>query len=119
MDFRCAGRFDKSSETIVLTSAGVSYERSQLTQFSVDVDPTHATIVIIALTTIKALARVLAAWLKERKRRIVVVKTLDGSQLEADNCSIEEVERLLRAASEHSDGHIYIVDSKDKPNGSN
>jgi preprotein translocase subunit Sec61beta len=99
----------------VLTSAGISYERSKPTQFSVD--PTIVTIVVITVTTIKALARVLAAYLKERKRRIVVVKTLDGSQLAADNYSVAEVERLLRASGEHSDGHIYIEDCNDKPNG--
>ena len=97
-----------------LTSAGISYERSKLTQFSVD--PTHATIVIITVTTIKALARVLAAYLKERKRRIVVVKTADGSQLAAENYSVAEVERLLRASGTQSDGQIYIEDGKDKRN---
>ena len=98
-----------------LKRAGVSYERSKLTQFSVD--PSHATVIIITVTTIGALARVLTAYLKERKRRIVVAKTVDGTQLAADNYSVEEVERLLRAAAEHSDGHVHIEDLKDKPNG--
>ena len=97
-----------------LKRAGVSYERSKLTQFSVD--PTQATIVIITVTTIGALARVLSTYLRERKRRIIVVKTLDGSQVEANNYSVEEIERLLHAASEHSDGHIDIEESENKPN---
>ncbi len=96
-----------------LTNAGISYERSKLTQFSVD--PATATIIIITSgAVIRGLARALSVFVKERKRRIVVVKTLDGSQLAADNYSVEEVERLLRAASEHSDGRIHIEDSKDK-----
>jgi len=105
---------DYDALELALTSAGVIYERSELMQFSVD--PTHATIITIAVTTgIKALARVLTTYLRERKRRIVVVKTVDGSQLAADNYNVEEIERLLRAASEHSDGHIHIEENARPP----
>lgn len=110
-----ASESDYDALESALNSAGIAYERSKLTQFSVD--PTHATVIIITVTTIGALARVLTAYLKERKRRMVVVKTVDGTQLAADNYSVEEVKRLLRAAAEHSDGHIHIEDFKDKSNG--
>jgi negative regulator of replication initiation len=63
-----------------LVSAGVTYKRSKREQFSID--PTAATIITIMVTTsIRAVAYVLTTYLKERKRKIIVTKTLDGSVL--------------------------------------
>lgn len=94
-----------------LSGAGIPYERSQLTQFSTDPTP-FATIITISVVAVPALASVLRAYLKERKRRIVVAKP-DGTKLIAENHTVEEVERLLRACAEDTSAEIYIDASSD------
>ena len=94
-----------------LTRGGVIYERSPLIQFSSDA-PT-AEIVVVTCVAIRALAPVLAAYLKERKRRVVVAKT-DGTKLTAENYTADEVERLLRASAGDGCEDLYIEDANDK-----
>src|ERR1017187_3889073 len=90
-----------------LSGARVPYERPQLTNFSTDPTP-YATIITVAIVAIRALAPVLSAFLKERRRHILVAKP-DGTKLTADNYSTAEVERLLRVCAEDSSADIHIV----------
>lgn len=94
-----------------LTRGGVIYERSPLIQFSSDA-PT-AEIVVVSCIALRALAPVLAAYLKERKRRVVVAKT-DGTKLTAVNYTADEIERLLRASADGGCDDLYLEDANDK-----
>src|SRR5437879_622333 len=80
-----------------LTDELVNFDRSKLTRFSVD--STYATIITVTCVAIRSLALVLTAYIKERRRRIVVAKP-DGTKLAADNYSADEVERVLRSSTE-------------------
>jgi len=92
-----------------LVEAGIQYQRSKLQRFSID--PVAATILTIAAAKVlKSLAALLAAYLKQRKRRIAITKS-DGTTLVGENYNVEEIERLLRSSLNESNGHIHIESS--------
>jgi len=92
-----------------LVEAGIHYKRSKLERFSIE--PVEATILTIAAAKVlKSLAALLAAYLKQRKRRIAITKS-DGTILVGENYNVEEIERLLRSSLNESNGHIHIESS--------
>ena len=74
--------------------------------------PARTEIVIVACFTIRAVAIVLSAYLRERKLRVVVTMH-DGTSITAGNYLVEKIERLLRVSSEDGGNDIYIKDTEE------
>ena len=88
----------------ILEVAGISSERVKPIQFSTE--PPDTTVLIVAGMVLKALVGCFRIYMREKKRKITLVKGHTFTQVE--NCTDEQIEKALSESPT-----IFIEDSKE------